>query len=111
MVLSVVLAITAAAAAATPGKEPSPCCFTHPGYVGVCSVVPAEKESCADILAYLNNFHSVGKTYCNNTRIRTNWTNVPCPPAKPAPASSQAASPETGRVRPRDAATESAQPR
>jgi hypothetical protein len=79
----------AAAAAADPG--PRPCCFTNPAFVGVCTVVPTEKESCEDILAYLNAPSSAGKTYCNSTRIRGNWRNVPCPP--PGPAPKDAASP------------------
>jgi|WetSurMetagenome_2_1015567.scaffolds.fasta_scaffold33467_3 hypothetical protein len=99
MILSVAFAMTAALAAgasapaegAAPASAPRPCCFTHAAYVGVCSVVPAEKETCEGILAYLNNPSTTGKTYCNNTRTRGNWKNVPCPPAAPAPSAASAA--------------------
>jgi hypothetical protein len=97
MMLPVLLALAAAAAAggagATAGETP-PCCFTNSGYVGVCTVVPAEKETCADILAYLNNTFSTGKTYCNNTRLRGGWRSVPCPPANPSTAAVGAARPD-----------------
>ena len=99
MILSVALAVTAAVAvgtdalagAATPAGETRPCCFTNSAYVGVCSVVPAEKETCADILRYLNSPATVGKTYCNNSRTRGGWESVPCPPAAPSPSAAAAA--------------------
>jgi len=56
-----------------------PCCFEHDGYQGVCVVVPAEGETCASILEYLNRPGTVGKTYCNSSRFRGNWRAVPCP--------------------------------
>ena len=55
-----------------------PCCFTNPRYSGVCSVVPAEDETCASILAYLNNPNSTGKSYCGGTTIRGGWQQVAC---------------------------------
>lgn len=55
------------------------CCFVNPNYQGVCAVSPAEGESCEEILAYLNTPLSVGKTYCDNSRIRGGWERVNCP--------------------------------
>jgi hypothetical protein len=61
--------------AAATGDE---CCFTNPRYQGTCRVAPAEDESCGNILAYLNNPNSVGKSYCGNTRVRGGWQQVRC---------------------------------
>jgi hypothetical protein len=58
--------------------EAAQCCFTHPGYAGVCVVEPAKDETCATVLRYLNNPRSQGKTYCNNTTLRGGWKLVPC---------------------------------
>jgi hypothetical protein len=66
------------------------CCFKNPAYVGVCTVQPAEKESCGSILAYLNDPQSQGKDYCGNTTIRGGWTQVDCPKT-PAAAKMRAA--------------------
>lgn len=68
----VVKAPEASAAAA------DPCCFTNPRFSGVCQVVPADDETCASILAYLNNPNSTGKVYCGKTSIRGGWTQVDC---------------------------------
>lgn len=57
---------------------PTPCCFTNTRYAGVCAVEPAEGETCATILAYLNNPNSQGKTYCGNTNIRRGWKQQTC---------------------------------
>jgi len=54
------------------------CCFTNPRFTGVCKVTPGPDETCSDILAYLNNQASVGKTYCGNTKIRGGWVQVDC---------------------------------
>jgi len=74
------LAMTAATAQPAPMtvQAKDPCCFTNPRYTGVCKVVPGEDETCSDILAYLNNQNSVGKSYCGNTTIRGGWTQVGC---------------------------------
>jgi hypothetical protein len=74
------IAMTVATASPTPmaAQAKDPCCFTNPRYTGVCKVVPAEDETCGDILAYLNNQSSVGKSYCGNTTIRGGWTQVNC---------------------------------
>ena len=65
------------------GQEASPesretCCFKNPAYSGVCRVVPAEDETCASILAYLNNPMAQGKSYCGGTKVRQGWTLVDC---------------------------------
>ena len=60
-------------------EDPSPradCCFTNRAFSGVCRVRPSEDETCATILAYLNNPQSRGKTYCGTTTIRTAGTTV-----------------------------------
>ncbi len=54
------------------------CCFTNSRYAGVCRVTPGPEETCPDILAYLNNQASAGKTYCGNTKIRGGWSQVDC---------------------------------
>lgn len=61
-------------------QEPAatPCCFDHDGYQGHCKVTPAEGETCASILEYLNTAGTVGKTYCNNSKFRGGWTQVDC---------------------------------
>lgn len=58
--------------------EQGPCCFENPRYSGTCQVTPGPEESCGDILGYLNNPNSVGKTYCGNTKVRGGWTSVAC---------------------------------
>jgi hypothetical protein len=68
-------------------KAPQPCCFTNERYAGVCSVEPAEGETCATILAYLNNPQSQGKSYCSNTDIRGGWQQKRC--LKPASDAAQ----------------------
>jgi hypothetical protein len=67
--------------AAVQDGEPAPpesCCFVNPTYAGVCEIQPAKGETCAGILAYLNNPGSSGKTYCNSTTIRGDWRQVVC---------------------------------
>lgn len=54
------------------------CCFTNPRFTGVCEVTTGPDETCSDVLAYLNNQESVGKTYCGNTTIRGGWAQVEC---------------------------------
>ncbi len=69
-------AVPAAKAART--RKPAACCFRNPGYAGGCRVTPAADESCAGILAYLNDPQSTGKTYCDSSDIRGGWTRVTC---------------------------------
>ncbi len=83
-----VLVIVAVAATLTfargpverPQSEPSkqPCCFKNSGYAGTCKVQPAEDETCASILAYLNNPMADGKSYCGGTTVRQGLTEVSC---------------------------------
>jgi hypothetical protein len=72
-------AACAALVAAPEGPSPrTDCCFTNRAFSGVCRVKPGENETCATILAYLNDPRSQGKTYCGATTIRTGWQQVPC---------------------------------
>ena len=73
-VAGVGLAVVAQASA------PAKCCFTNPRYAGTCEVEPAKDESCGQILGYLNNPMSQGKSYCGNTTLRGGWTSVACTP-------------------------------
>jgi hypothetical protein len=82
---SVALAASHAPARATvrpTDDTPARCCFTNPRYSGTCEVQPAKDESCAQILGYLNNPMSQGKSYCGSTTIRGGWQSVACPTAK-----------------------------
>ena len=54
------------------------CCFNNPQYAGVCEVSPSKGETCASILAYLNNPAAQGKTYCSNSGVRVGWKQVAC---------------------------------
>jgi hypothetical protein len=66
---------------AMPTPDPAaPCCFDHPDYAGTCRVTPVEDETCASILAYLNDQRSTGKTYCMQTDLRGGWRPVQCVP-------------------------------
>jgi hypothetical protein len=56
----------------------TPCCFKNPGYSGICKVEPTEDETCASVLAYLNNPMAQGKSYCGGTGVRQGWTQVSC---------------------------------
>ncbi|HEY7411399.1 MAG TPA: hypothetical protein VII13_11685, partial [Vicinamibacteria bacterium] len=66
---------------AADAQEPprAPCCFTNAAYSGTCEVTPAQDETCAQILDYLNNPMSQGKSYCGGTNIRGGWQSVACP--------------------------------
>lgn len=68
-------------AARAAGPAPA-CCYTNPQFSGVCSVEPGEGESCATILAYLNDPQSQGKNYCGSTSIRGGWTPRKCDTAE-----------------------------
>ena len=78
-----VLCVSGIAVASEPSETESAiqqeaCCFTNPRYSGTCQVTPGPEETCGDILAYLNNPNSVGKSYCGNTKVRGGWTQVAC---------------------------------
>ena len=77
MCVSAVASATDNAASKTVVQQ-EPCCFENPRYSGTCQVTPGPDESCADILSYLNNPNSVGKSYCGNTKVRGGWTEVAC---------------------------------
>ena len=64
-----------AALAADAQKE---CCFTNLAYSGVCQVTPAEGETCASVLQYLNRPNSAGKNYCSSTAVRGGWKKQKC---------------------------------
>lgn len=64
------------------------CCFTHRSYSGVCVVKPEERETCASILAYLNDPQSQGKGYCGRTNVRGGWQQVSCQADPAAPGGS-----------------------
>jgi hypothetical protein len=77
--LAISLAILLLGIAPGRDQKEEKCCYTNsPGYQGVCEVIPGEGETCASILAYLNNPQSAGKTYCNNTKVRGGWKQVDC---------------------------------
>lgn len=54
------------------------CCFTNPGFTGVCRVEPGEDETCSSVLQYLNTPNSQGRTYCGGSNIRGGWKSVTC---------------------------------
>jgi len=59
-------------------NEDSDCCFSHPDFPGTCKVTPAQGETCASILEYLNKSGTSGKSYCSNTELRGRWIQVDC---------------------------------
>ncbi len=76
-----VAVVVAAGGLDRPGEAAgSPCCFSNPRFAGVCEVTPGEGETCASILAYLNNQSSTGKSYCGGTTVRGGWQQVECSP-------------------------------
>jgi ketosteroid isomerase-like protein len=54
------------------------CCLNNFRFAGGCMVVARGQETCQDVIAYLNNFNSVGKYYCDNTMVRGGWTLSDC---------------------------------
>ena len=80
-----------ATAAGDAPAPPKPCCFTNEQFAGVCRVVPNTGETCDDIQAYLNNPSSSGRTYCDNTNLRSGWQRVDCATGKPEDDASGAA--------------------
>lgn len=84
--LAVALVVAALAQAQDRGEkrrvpqasEGTSCCFANPRYTGVCVVEPGADETCASILAYLNNPQSQGKSYCESTSVRGGWRQVRC---------------------------------
>ena len=82
VVVSVALIGAVAAVASPPpvaGEDAgSKCCVANPRFSGICEVELGPEETCGDVLAYLNNASSAGKTYCGNTDVRGGWKEVAC---------------------------------
>jgi hypothetical protein len=76
--LGAVVASGWAPAGSSGDEEARLCCVANPRYAGVCAVELAPDETCRDVLDYLNNPASVGKTYCGGTSIRGGWQQVEC---------------------------------
>ncbi len=80
--IALTFAIVAPAGAEPPATETAigndTCCFSNPRFSGTCQVTTGPDESCSDVVAYLNNQMSVGKTYCDNTKIRGGWAQIEC---------------------------------
>jgi ketosteroid isomerase-like protein len=74
------------------------CCLNNFRYAGGCMVVVRGDETCQDVLAYLNNFNSVGKYYCDNTVIRGGWSLGDC--GDPAVHTSPYVTPENAQPGP-----------
>ena len=70
--------VLAAIGTARSANTAEPCCFTNKSYSGVCRVVPTADESCASVLAYLNDPNSSGKSYCGSSATRGGWAQVRC---------------------------------
>jgi hypothetical protein len=82
--LGAVLLFGAWGYAAVEEVKARPCCYTNPQYTGACTVQPAKGETCASILAFLNDPRSLGKSYCDNTSIRGGWVRTKCATRKAA---------------------------
>lgn len=95
--VALIVVATAPVFAETPAVEATSggdtCCFNNPRYTGTCEVTTGPDETCSDVLAYLNNQASVGKTYCGNTKVRGGWAQVACEESTTACTSPE--SPET----------------
>ena len=74
----VIAVVVAAGAGGDPAAAGDRCCLTNPRYTGVCEVTLGNEETCAGVLAYLNNPNSTGKAYCGGTSIRGGWKKVAC---------------------------------
>jgi len=96
--LAVVFGIVFVAAAADVTAAES-CCFVNDRYSGVCTVRPAEGETCQTALDYLNNPMSTGKSYCGRTSVRGGWIQVDCKTGKPV-APKEQKKPEPGKSQP-----------
>jgi hypothetical protein len=80
--VAVAAAIVASAGPAARGSAEDSdrqlCCVANPRFAGICAVELGPEETCQDVLDYLNNAASVGKTYCANTPVRMGWKQVRC---------------------------------
>jgi len=71
-------AIAVGAAMGASASSGTTCCVANPRFAGICAVELAPDETCADVLTYLNNAASAGKSYCGNTQVRVGWKQVTC---------------------------------
>jgi ketosteroid isomerase-like protein len=79
LVLSILAPPTASAQDVILSPVPKePCCFNNFRFGGTCQVKPRQGQYCENILSYLNNFNSMGESYCMTTNIRGGWTQVDC---------------------------------
>ncbi len=76
--LAIAIVALAATGVGRSAEAPEPCCFTNDQFAGVCRVVPAQGETCASILGYLNSPASTGKAYCDSTTIRGGGAPTNC---------------------------------
>jgi uncharacterized protein (TIGR02246 family) len=76
--LLVVAVLTVICVAPAEVSADEKCCLNNFRYAGGCMVIVRGQETCQDVLAYLNNFNSVGKYYCDNTTIRGGWSLSDC---------------------------------
>jgi uncharacterized protein (TIGR02246 family) len=76
--LGTVAAIAVAALIPQSAAADENCCLNNYRFAGGCMVVAHGSETCSSVLAYLNNFDSVGKYYCGNTTVRGGWTLGTC---------------------------------
>ncbi len=74
------IAASAGPTARTSAEDPDRrlCCVANPRFAGICSVELGPNETCQDVLDYLNNAASAGRTYCGNTNVRMGWKQVAC---------------------------------
>ena len=79
-VFAILLLLATGGSLASRAQDPPParCCFSNPGYSGLCEVQPAKDETCQQILDYLNNPRAQGKSYCENSQLRGGWEAKAC---------------------------------
>jgi len=77
IIIAIALAVMSPVSAGAEDAQ-EPCCFTNPRFAGTCQVVPDEGITCDDVLAYLNNPNSFGRTYCSMTEVRGGWQKIEC---------------------------------
>jgi hypothetical protein len=60
------------------GGGTTQCCLNNFRFAGTCEVTVGPGETCYDVLSFLNNLQSVGRTYCGGTLVRGGWNQVTC---------------------------------
>ncbi len=78
VIFSTLVMCLALVAAAPVDAQEERCCFNNFRFAGGCMVIPQGSTTCADILGALNNFNSVGNTYCDGTTVRGGWSMSDC---------------------------------